>query len=285
MLSESIGKLKRHYGYFMGVILITFAGTLLIDRILGMFSPVNNQINQLIANANETMTPDQLAQLSQDVFKAQYTGVGGLIALITMILSAFLRIMQKRSYFQKLNFPEMRIADSAFFHTSPVKIITLPIKSFFANVLGWIAGFLLLTVSGLIIFQLSQYGNTASLVSVLIFMLLALVLSVFLVPISYLIAYDVEGKYNFWATFTKSLSVAKNNFGRMAKSLIVILLIFIAFFILIGLLGFVIIDGLGIIVTVGLLVFLAIIVLIFWVGPLVEVYMVQTLNHIFNREY
>ncbi|MGF3066915.1 hypothetical protein [Facklamia sp. P12950] len=285
MLSESIQRLKRHYGYFMGTILIATVGSSVINRILNMFSPVNDQLNTFITSVNETMTPDQLVQFSQDFFKAQYTGVGGLIALITMILSVFLRIMQRRSYFQKLNFPEMRIADSAFFHTSPVKIITLPIKSFFANVLGWIAGFLLLFVSGLIFFQLSQYGNTASLVFVLIFMLLALALSVFLVPISYLIAYDVEGKYNFWATFTKSLTVAKNNFGRIAKSLIVILLIFIVFFILIGLLGFVMMDGVGAIVTVGLLGLLTIIGLIFWVGPLVEVYMAQTLNHIFNREY
>ncbi|MGX7108831.1 hypothetical protein [Facklamia miroungae] len=286
MLSDSVKKLKQNYGFFIGVLLITLVGTFIINWILGMLNPANNTTEEIVGMINPAMSPDQMMNLTSDMLASKYTGWGGVITLITMILTSFLSIMQRRAFFQKLNFPEMRIADSAFFHTSPLKIITLPVKSFFATLLASIAQILIIGIIAFILFsQLMEKGSGVLFGGAILLGLIYLIMEVFFVPIGYLIAYDVDGKYNFWSTFTKSLSIGKRHFGRIVKTIFVRFIIVLVLIILPLLSIFFTSDGLGPLVAGGLTGLLALLAFIFWIGPLVEVYLINTLNKIFELEY
>ncbi|MCR8969633.1 hypothetical protein [Facklamia sp. 7083-14-GEN3] len=286
MLSESIGKLKRHYGYFIGIMAITFVGSILVDQILGLIAPFKNPTEEIAGMINANTSPDQMMLMVNDMFSSKYTGIGGIITLISLMITSYLNIMQSRSYFQKLNFPEMRIVDSAFFHTSPLKIITLPLKSFFARLLGRITKAIVIGIVGfLMINQILELSMDALFAALILIGVIVLIMDVFLISIPYLIAYDVEGKYNFWSTLTKSISIGKRHFGRILKTLFVKFMMIFIVLILLSVLIYLLSNSIGPIIAGGWFGLIVFLILVLWVGPLVEVYMAQTLNHIFNREY
>ena len=289
MFSDTVAKFRQGYAYYLGVMLLAILGGVLVSWLFKLISPADPTLEFLMnIDQNQLLDkePAEMGELFQQFIQARSENLSSTwyISLLASILNAFISLITTRSIFQKLNFPEMRIGDSALFHTNPLKIITLPIKSFFANLIGILVMILFVFAGGFGLFYLASQNNMFSIFSAIAFLLILLAVSVFLTPINPLIAYDVDGRYNFWTTFTKSLSIGHKYFWRIVKTLVVTFLLLV---ISIGLFTFVIfyLSSQHSIVIGGLLALVFLLFLLLWLAPFVQLYLINTLNTIFHKEY
>lgn len=286
MFRESVRILKSHYGYFMGVFILTILGSAIVNQLLNQLAPANPFFEQLAWSAGSIEFDSQaIGELSKQGMLHEFWGIRGVVNLIAFLVSTFLSLLAKRAVLQKINFPTMRVADSAFFHTSPLSIVTLPLKSILANFIGTFLVVTLFILAPMILFQMGQPSFMVSVFLGLVFFAIFIVIATYLLPIDYLIAYDVEGKYSFWSTFTKAVSIVNRHFGRIFKTMIVIFFLSILTIgLFVALIGFLVIDQ-GLIVLAGLIGLVVVLICLFWLVPLFNVYLAKTFNQIFEVNY
>ncbi|MGX7108829.1 hypothetical protein [Facklamia miroungae] len=280
MFKEALKKFHKNYGYYLAVFLIPVFGFFLMNRLLNLVGATRinffSIINQPIVFFNK-IALDKLI----DSVTNQIIGINGLLTLISTLFIAYLFIMLLRSIFLKLNFPATRIMESAYFKSSPKQAILLPLKLFFTQFSIFLASSLLWTGLNFIISQLFARNSFAS----FFVMVGVIVLTIITVPIAFLVAYDIEGNYNFLTTITKGLSIGLRHFWQIAKTIL-------AQFLIVALITFVFVC-IGIILValfhsqtlIEIYIAFGIGFAVFWTFPFCIIYMAETMNKLFEKEY
>lgn len=291
MLKSSFRELKNHYGFYLAVFAIAIILNLLIwwlGSMLGLNRSFQNAMMMVASYGQrvQDLSPEEMLYFLSGSLREMNVPYIVLTQIIFTLLTTLVTIMMNRTMLQKVNYPETRIADAAYFNTRPGDCLILPVKLFFARfVVGIIYAVLLLAV-GILMGMAAERLQAMVWVIIVIVILLLLALGVFVLPIQYLVAYDVERRYNFWSTITKSLAIGRDHFLRILKTLIVqffLNLLYIAAFIFI----FYMIAGTGNdpLSFFWILILLAVAGYVLWMLPLMNIYLIETMNRVISQEY
>lgn len=199
-----------------------------------------------------------------------------------------LSMLTQRSIFQKLNFPEMRLGEAAYFNTGLADWLRLPIKLFLLTLFSGLiqAGAFMLLLGPVFLVSGNQM-TPMKLGFVTVFaLIITLIVSTLFISINYLVAYDVERKYGLWATFTKSIQIGRKYFGRLLGMILLTALLSFVF----GGLPFVLIafyygNLVNPILIIGLTVLLVFLLGYFVIYPWIMIYISLVMNEIFAVEY
>ncbi|MBG9980714.1 hypothetical protein HZY91_06415 [Facklamia sp. DSM 111018] len=283
MFSKASSELKENYGYYIGLFFLQIVIMLIVQTVISMFLPTNPAFLEMA-----TMSPQEMSAFDPvqnvNAFINQYTGLAGVLNLVSMFISTLISVLVTRSVFQKINYSETTLKDSALFNTNPGHALILPFKVFVANLLMTLLTIVVMGVGILLAIRTGDSSGTSLIIALGLFLVM-LVIAVIVSPISYLIAYDVERRYNFWTSFTKGISIGTKHFGRIFKTIISIVLLFILFFAIVGTVITMIMHSTNSILIGGILGLAAFLALIFWLAPFNLIYMAETMNEIISQEY
>lgn len=283
MFSKASRELKEHYGYYIGLFILQIVIMLVVQTVISMFMPTNPALVEMATMSPQEMSAFDPVQYT-NMLTDQYTGLSGVLNLVSMFISTLISVLVTRSIFQKINYSETTLTDSALFNTNPEHALILPFKVFVANLLMTLLIIVVMGVGILLIIRMMDSGGPSLIIALGLFLVM-LVIAVIVSPISYLIAYDVERRYNFWTSFTKGISVGTKHFGRIFKTIISIVLLFILFFAIVGTVITMIMHSTNSILIGGVLGLVAFLVLIFWLAPFNLIYMAETMNEVIAKEY
>lgn len=282
MLGKAFKEWKAHFGFYISLITIQVILILLITMVSSWFSPMEN----MLLNTTDTANTDYshiIYQLNKDS-----SWVPVVIGLITSLFTLMLSTLTQRSIFQKLNFPEMRLGDAAYFNTGLTDWLRLPIKLFLLTLFSGLiqAGAFLLLLGPVFLVSGNQM-TPMKLGFVTVFaLIITLIVSTLFISINYLVAYDVERKYGLWATFTKSIQIGRKYFGRLLGMILLTALLSFVF----GGLPFILIafyygNLVNPILIIGLTVLLVFLLGYFVIYPWIMIYISLVMNEIFAVEY
>ncbi|MGX7169207.1 hypothetical protein HMPREF2758_05520 [Facklamia sp. HMSC062C11] len=282
MLGKAFKEWKAHFGFYISLITIQVILILLITMVSSWFSPMEN----MLLNTTDTANTDYshiIYQLNKDS-----SWVPVVIGLITSLFTLMLSTLTQRSIFQKLNFPEMRLGDAAYFNTGLTDWLRLPIKLFLLTLFSGLiqAGAFLLLLGPVFLVSGNQM-TPMKLGFVTVFaLIITLIVSTLFISINYLVAYDVERKYGLWATFTKSIQIGRKYFGRLLGMILLTALLSFVF----GALPFILIafyygNLVNPILIIGLTVLLVFLLGYFVIYPWIMIYISLVMNEIFAVEY
>lgn len=289
MLSQAQIELRRHYSYYVSLWVIQALLGALISWVIQFFSPMgplslvntsNILMNPVIYESNPSLLINDL--VNQGFF--QQVGLTFILSLISGYFTTLVSLLVLRSVFQKINFPESRIQESALFNTGVSDAFVLPFKAFFAYLLLGLSYVILFILVGLLVSLLNTQAGLMSILFIIIFLVIVAML-VAAVPITYLLAFDVERKYSFWTTFTKGLQVGFNHFGRILGMILLTILLTMAYAIVVAL----VIGFLGTmtesLLLVGILGLLFSLVTFLWWFPWLQIFQTMIMNDILSQEY
>lgn len=289
MLSQAQNELRRHYSYYVSLWVIQALLGALISWVIQFFSPMgplslvntsNILMNPVIYESNPSLLINDL--VNQGFF--QQVGLTFILSLISGYFTTLVSLLVLRSVFQKINFPESRIQESALFNTGVSDAFVLPFKAFFAYLLLGLSYVILFILVGLLVSLLNTQAGLMSILFIIIFLVIVAML-VAAIPITYLLAFDVERKYSFWTTFTKGLQVGFNHFGRILGMILLTILLTMAYAIVVAL----VIGFLGTmtesLLLVGILGLLFSLVTFLWWFPWLQIFQTMIMNDILSQEY
>ncbi len=289
MLSQAQIELRRHYSYYVSLWVIQALLGALISWVIQFFSPMgplslvntsNILMNPVIYESNPSLLINDL--VNQGFF--QQVGLTFILSLISGYFTTLVSLLVLRSVFQKINFPESRIQESALFNTGVSDAFVLPFKAFFAYLLLGLSYVILFILVGLLVSLLNTQAGLMSILFIIIFLVIVAML-VAAIPITYLLAFDVERKYSFWTTFTKGLQVGFNHFGRILGMILLTILLTMAYAIVVAL----VIGFLGTmtesLLLVGILGLLFSLVTFLWWFPWLQIFQTMIMNDILSQEY
>lgn len=289
MLSQAQIELRRHYSYYVSLWVIQALLGALISWVIQFFSPMgplslvntsNILMNPVIYESNPSLLINDL--VNQGFF--QQVGLTFILSLISGYFTTLVSLLVLRSVFQKINFPESRIQESALFNTGVSDAFVLPFKAFFAYLLLGLSYVILFILVGLLVSLLNTQAGLMSILFIIIFLVIVAML-VAAIPITYLLAFDVERKYSFWTTFTKGLQVGFNHFGRILGMILLTILLTMAYAIVVAL----VIGFLGTmtesLMLVGILGLLFSLVTFLWWFPWLQIFQTMIMNDILSQEY
>lgn len=289
MLSQAQIELRRHYSYYVSLWVIQALLGALISWVIQFFSPMgplslvntsNILMNPVVYESNPSLLINDL--VNQGFF--QQVGLTFILSLISGYFTTLVSLLVLRSVFQKINFPESRIQESALFNTGVSDAFVLPFKAFFAYLLLGLSYVILFILVGLLVSLLNTQAGLMSILFIIIFLVIVAML-VAAVPITYLLAFDVERKYSFWTTFTKGLQVGFNHFGRILGMILLTILLTMAYAIVVAL----VIGFLGTmtesLLLVGILGLLFSLVTFLWWFPWLQIFQTMIMNDILSQEY
>lgn len=289
MLSQAQIELRRHYSYYVSLWVIQALLGALISWVIQFFSPIgplslvntsNILMNPVVYESNPSLLINDL--VNQGFF--QQVGLTFILSLISGYFTTLVSLLVLRSVFQKINFPESRIQESALFNTGVSDAFVLPFKAFFAYLLLGLSYVILFILVGLLVSLLNTQAGLMSILFIIIFLVIVAML-VAAVPITYLLAFDVERKYSFWTTFTKGLQVGFNHFGRILGMILLTILLTMAYAIVVAL----VIGFLGTmtesLLLVGILGLLFSLVTFLWWFPWLQIFQTMIMNDILSQEY
>lgn len=289
MLSQAQIELRRHYSYYVSLWVIQALLGALISWVIQFFSPMgplslvntsNILMNPVIYESNPSLLINDL--VNQGFF--QQVGLTFILSLISGYFTTLVSLLVLRSVFQKINFPESRIQESALFNTGVSDAFVLPFKAFFAYLLLGLSYIILFILVGLLVSLLNTQAGLMSILFIIIFLVIVAML-VAAIPITYLLAFDVERKYSFWTTFTKGLQVGFNHFGRILGMILLTILLTMAYAIVVAL----VIGFLGTmtesLLLVGILGLLFSLVTFLWWFPWLQIFQTMIMNDILSQEY
>lgn len=289
MLSQAQIELRRHYSYYVSLWVIQALLGALISWVIQFFSPIgplslvntsNILMNPVIYESNPSLLINDL--VNQGFF--QQVGLTFILSLISGYFTTLVSLLVLRSVFQKINFPESRIQESALFNTGVSDAFVLPFKAFFAYLLLGLSYVILFILVGLLVSLLNTQAGLMSILFIIIFLVIVAML-VAAIPITYLLAFDVERKYSFWTTFTKGLQVGFNHFGRILGMILLTILLTMAYAIVVAL----VIGFLGTmtesLLLVGILGLLFSLVTFLWWFPWLQIFQTMIMNDILSQEY
>lgn len=289
MLSQAQIELRRHYSYYVSLWVIQALLGALISWVIQFFSPMgplslvntsNILMNPVIYESNPSLLINDL--VNQGFF--QQVGLTFILSLISGYFTTLVSLLVLRSVFQKINFPESRIQESALFNTGVSDAFVLPFKAFFAYLLLGLSYVILFILVGLLVSLLNTQAGLMSILFIIIFLVIVAML-VATIPITYLLAFDVERKYSFWTTFTKGLQVGFNHFGRILGMILLTILLTMAYAIVVAL----VIGFLGTmtesLLLVGILGLLFSLVTFLWWFPWLQIFQTMIMNDILSQEY
>ena len=282
MLGKAFKEWKRHFGFYISLITIQVILILLITMISSWFSPMENMLLNTAGSSSADYS-DVIYQLNKDS-----SWVPVVIGLITSLFTLMLSTLTQRSIFQKLNFPEMRLGEAAYFNTGLADWLRLPIKLFLLTLFSGLiqAGAFMLILGPVVLVS----GNQITLMKlgfVTVFaLIITLIVSTLFISINYLVAYDVERKYGLWATFTKSIQIGRKYFGRLLGMILLTALLAFVF----GGLPFILIafyygNLVNPILIIGLAVLIVFLLGYFVIYPWIMIYISLVMNEIFAFEY
>ncbi len=282
MLGKAFKEWKRHFGFYISLITIQVILILLITMISSWFSPMENMLLNTAGSSSADYS-DVIYQLNKDS-----SWVPVVIGLITSLFTLMLSTLTQRSIFQKLNFPEMRLGEAAYFNTGLADWLRLPIKLFLLTLFSGLiqAGAFMLILGPVVLVS----GNQITLMKlgfVTVFaLIITLIVSTLFISINYLVAYDVERKYGLWATFTKSIRIGRKYFGRLLGMILLTALLAFVF----GGLPFILIafyygNLVNPILIIGLAVLIVFLLGYFVIYPWIMIYISLVMNEIFAFEY
>ncbi|WP_311431584.1 hypothetical protein [Facklamia hominis] len=282
MLGKAFKEWKRHFGFYISLITIQVILILLITMISSWFSPMENMLLNTAGSSSADYS-DVIYQLNKDS-----SWVPVVIGLITSLFTLMLSTLTQRSIFQKLNFPEMRLGEAAYFNTGLADWLRLPIKLFLLTLFSGLiqAGAFMLLLGPVVLVSGNQM-TPMKLGFVTVFaLIITLIVSTLFISINYLVAYDVERKYGLWATFTKSIRIGRKYFGRLLGMILLTALLAFVF----GGLPFVLIafyygNIVNPILIIGLTVLLVFLLGYFVIYPWMMIYKSLIMNEIFAVEY
>lgn len=282
MLGKAFKEWKRHFGFYISLITIQVILILLITMISSWFSPMENMLLNTAGSSSADYS-DVIYQLNKDS-----SWVPVVIGLITSLFTLMLSTLTQRSIFQKLNFPEMRLGEAAYFNTGLADWLRLPIKLFLLTLFSGLiqAGAFMLLLGPVVLVSGNQM-TPMKLGFVTVFaLIITLIVSTLFISINYLVAYDVERKYGLWATFTKSIWIGRKYFGRLLGMILLTALLAFVF----GGLPFVLIafyygNIVNPILIIGLTVLLVFLLGYFVIYPWMMIYKSLIMNEIFAVEY
>ena len=289
MLSQAQIELRRHYSYYVSLWVIQALLGALISWVIQFFSPMgplslvntsNILMNPVIYESNPSLLINDL--VNQGFF--QQVGLTFILSLISGYFTTLVSLLVLRSVFQKINFPESRIQESSLFNTGVSDAFVLPFKAFFAYLLLGLSYVILFILVGLLVSLLNTQAGLMSILFIIIFLVIVAML-VAAIPITYLLAFDVERKYSFWTTFTKGLQVGFNHFGRILGMILLTILLTMAYAIVVAL----VIGFLGTmtesLLLVGILGLLFSLVTFLWWFPWLQIFQTMIMNDILSQEY
>lgn len=289
MLSQAQIELRRHYSYYVSLWVIQALLGALISWVIQFFSPIgplslvntsNILMNPVVYESNPSLLINDL--VNQGFF--QQVGLTFILSLISGYFTTLVSLLVLRSVFQKINFPESRIQESALFNTGVSDAFVLPFKAFFAYLLLGLSYVILFILVGLLVSLLNTQAGLMSILFIIIFLVIVAML-VAAIPITYLLAFDVERKYSFWTTFTKGLQVGFNHFGRILGMILLTILLTMAYAIVVAL----VIGFLGTmtesLLLVGILGLLFSLVTFLWWFPWLQIFQTMIMNDILSQEY
>lgn len=282
MLGKAFKEWKRHFGFYISLLTIQVILILLITMISSWFSPMENMLLNTAGSSSADYS-EVIYQLNKDS-----SWVPVVIGLITSLFTLMLSTLTQRSIFQKLNFPEMRLGEAAYFNTGLADWLRLPIKLFLLTLFSGLiqAGAFMLLLGPVVLVSGNQM-TPMKLGFVTVFaLIITLIVSTLFISINYLVAYDVERKYGLWATFTKSIRIGRKYFGRLLGMILLTALLAFVF----GGLPFVLIafyygNLVNPILIIGLTVLLVFLLGYFVIYPWIMIYISLVMNEIFAVEY
>lgn len=282
MLGKAFKEWKRHFGFYISLLTIQVILILLITMVSSWFSPMENMLLNTAGSSSADYS-EVIYQLNKDS-----SWVPVVIGLITSLFTLMLSTLTQRSIFQKLNFPEMRLGEAAYFNTGLADWLRLPIKLFLLTLFSGLiqAGAFMLLLGPVVLVSGNQM-TPMKLGFVTVFaLIITLIVSTLFISINYLVAYDVERKYGLWATFTKSIRIGRKYFGRLLGMILLTALLAFVF----GGLPFVLIafyygNLVNPILIIGLTVLLVFLLGYFVIYPWIMIYISLVMNEIFAVEY
>ena len=282
MLGKAFKELKAHFGFYISLITIQVILILLITMVSGWFSPMEN----MLLNTTGGSSTDYSAIIYQLSTNSSWVPV--VIGLITSLFTLMLSMLTQRSIFQKLNFPEMRLGEAAYFNTGLADWLRLPIKLFLLTLLSGLiqAGAFMLFIGPVVLMSGNQMTHMKLGFVIVFALIITLIVNTLFISINYLVAYDVERKYGLWATFTKSIRIGRKYFGRLLGMILLTALLSFIFgglpFVLIAVYYRIIVNP---ILIIGLTVLLVFLLGYFVIYPWMMIYKSLIMNEIFAVEY
>ena len=291
MLGSSLSELRRHYGFYLAIFVIALIFNVLIwwiASIFGLGEGLGNVIMMMTyyGRGLTDVPREEMLYMMTDVLQEMNLSYFVISQLFVFLLSTLVTILMNRSLLQKVNYPETQIADSAYFNTPLGDCLILPLKLFFAQIVVGILYAVILFAASLLVGTASQSFGSFTWVVAVIVSLLFMAMAVFVLPIQYFIAYDVERRYNVWATITKSMAIGRGHFLRIVKTLLVqmaLMVFYFGFFSVTAIYGFE--SSRDVLTMIWVMFLIAMAGFIFFLLPLMNIYLIKTMNQVISLEY